>query len=109
MRQYSYGNRSKRNLLGWEHKMQKIYLVMGQTGEYEDYSEWTVKAFIDKKKAEELVAKASKRANKIHSMMLKAIHEDRSVPDFKSRYDPNIYMCYNGTSYFIVEVPLDTD
>ena len=89
--------------------MQKIYLVMGQTGEYEDYSKWTVKAFYDKRKAEELVGKASKRAQKIHSMMLKAIDEDRSLPDFKSQYDPNIYMWCNGTSYFIVEVPLDTD
>jgi hypothetical protein len=102
-------SRSRRNLLGWEYKMQKIYLVMGQTGEYEAYSNWTVRAFLDKRKAEELLAKASKRAKKIHSMMLKAMHEGRTVPDFKSQYDPNIYMWYNGTFYFIVEVPLETD
>jgi len=35
--------------------MKTIYIVVGGSGQYEDYFEWDVKAFISKAKAEELL------------------------------------------------------
>jgi len=89
--------------------MQKIYLVMGETGEWDDYSRWPVKAFIDIKKAEDHVANASKRAQEIHSLIMKAVDEDRKIPELENEYDLKMAMEYNGTSYFIVEILLQTD
>jgi hypothetical protein len=36
-----------------------IYVVYGEQGIYEDYGKWIVKAFIDEKKAKELVLNAN--------------------------------------------------
>lgn len=44
-----------------------IYVVMGQTGEYSDYSQWPVKAFKILEKAQEFITAVTKIANKVEA------------------------------------------
>ena len=82
---------------------------MGETGEWDQYSKWQVLAYLDREKAEEYAAKANIRAKEIHSLIMFAVEEELDIPDLENEYDPHMYMDYDGTSYFIVEVPLQTD
>jgi hypothetical protein len=86
-------------------KMQKIYMVMGESGEWDEHYRWNVRAFLNKEKAEAYAAKADKRAKEIHPIMMAAVREDRDIPDLENEYDPEMYLQCNGVSYFIVEVP----
>lgn len=47
--------------------MDKIFLVIGHTGDYDDYRTWTTKGFYDEKKAEEWRKKCNSEANRISS------------------------------------------
>ncbi len=84
----------------------KIYVVSGSTGEYSDRSEWPVKAFASKEKAEELVAAATARAKQIeatrpskYGLPAKGLNE----------FDPEMWMDYTGTSYEMAEVEFDAE
>ena len=89
--------------------MHKAYIVMGKTGEWDSYTEWPVYAYLNKEKAEEHVSKANKRAKEIHTLIMIAVDEDREIPELENEYDPVMYMEPNGTSYLIVDIPLETD
>ena len=89
--------------------MQKVYIVMGQTGEYDSYSKWPVHAYLEREKAEEHVAKANERAKEIITLIrLAADDEESEIPELENEYDSGMYMDYNGTSYFVVDIPIQT-
>lgn len=81
----------------------QIYLIVGESGEYSDTTNWYVKAFIDKRKAQRWLKNCEKDAKKWE--------EDRkndyiSPEHGWSKYDPEMYMSYTGAQYNIVEVDL---
>lgn len=74
-----------------------IYLVVGDTGEYSDHTQWNVCYYTNRKDAEEHARKANVRA--------KELRPDRWKPGRgANQYDPNMRLDYTGTSYGVEEV-----
>lgn len=76
------------------------YVLWGTTGEFSDRSEWVVAVYLDKERAEE------------HQRLAEKVVEGKQNLDWeekdnlRSLFDPNVQVDYNGTRYYIVEVPL---
>lgn len=105
----------------------KIFIVYGYTGEYEDRSEWLVKAFTDENKAKDMISQLAEisrcllmEGDKHHHILTLALGGSIFVPVRNSKVfdhiisnsgildlDPNFYMDYTGTSYGIKELELD--
>lgn len=84
----------------------EIFIVTGQTGEYSDRVEWLVKAFRDRAKAMNFIAKAEDwlRANKLSFQNIDGRRlVDHPMPDF----DPDFRCDYTGTRYCIDWVDLE--
>jgi len=81
----------------------RIYVVMGTTGEYSDRTEWPVKAFTVKRKAERLITLATEDAKRLESERETTYSNS---PEGSSEHDPKIQMDYTGTEYFYYEVEL---
>ena len=77
--------------------MSKIYIVRGITGEYEDYVEWDVTSYTNKKIAKLHAKLAKKEADKINY----DIWEERRNPTI---YDKTFKLDYTGTDYLVVEL-----
>jgi hypothetical protein len=80
---------------------QYIYLVVGSTGEYDDYRTWTVKAFKNKEKAEEF----KKACQDISDNYSKQSYFDLINPE--SELDSNFTMDYNGVEYYVETVSFE--
>lgn len=80
--------------------MDYVYVVIGWTGEYSDYTQWEVAAYTDKDAAE-AHAGAAGRAVAGSGQMEYEEQEALTNP-----YDPNMKMYYTGTEYRVVAVPL---
>lgn len=83
--------------------MNKVYVVMGSTGEYSDRNEWPVKAFLNKDKALQLEHNALMSA---HDIQKKRKDKYDDVDPGVNPYDPNMRMSCTGTDYYIMEVDL---
>jgi hypothetical protein len=77
----------------------KIYLVEGHTGEWEDYVRWTVRAFASLSEATTFMGKAKRRADEIL---------DGDKKD-KNEYDPAMYIGWpsDRIEYECQEVPFN--
>lgn len=81
--------------------MKTIYIVYGHTGEYADFTEWTVKAFTTEAAANALVAK------------LRAAHDTLGdwrgygSPVMAAAGDPNCRRDYTGTWYNMYPLELE--
>lgn len=80
---------------------EKIYVVMGSTGEYSDRTEWSVCAYADKALAEQHVQMADACA--------KEQMPYRYDKELVNPFDPGMIMDYTGTYYYIYEVPVRTE
>lgn len=83
--------------------MLEIYLVYGETGEYNDRQDWNVKAFADKIKAEEFKTQLNawcefKKCTPKH---------DTRKENLKCPFDPNFYCDWPGTEYSVETVPYE--
>jgi len=78
-----------------------IFLVMGATGEYEDYKEWAVCAYRNVEAAQEHAKKAEEEAKKIS-----ASAKTSSVRHHPSSLDANMQIDYTGTTYYVEETVL---
>lgn len=93
------------------HAPSTVYMVVGFTGEYDDYTEWSVLAYHSKKAAEAHVirAKAWAKENGVDWVSCK---EGCSLPwsernDLINPYDPHMFnISYTGVDYRIREVDL---
>ena len=79
-----------------------VYVVFGETGEYSDRSDWPVKAYLSQQVAQELVVKATARANELFAYH----YRDYKVSGV-NEFDQNMRMDYTGTKYYICEVELE--
>lgn len=79
-----------------------IFLVIGATGEFEDYHEWVVCAYRDISSAQEHAKKAEEEAKKLFSernkLEISSTHE--------TKLDANMHIDYTGTSYYVEEIDL---
>ena len=81
--------------------MKNIYVVFGQTGEYEDYSQWSVQAF----KSE---TSAKKFAEKCQAWVDENIDKNeywKTPTKSKHPLDPKFWIDYTGTSYLVRAIP----
>ncbi len=74
----------------------KIYVVIGETGEYDDFRRWNVKAFGNKRKATNF----KKKLNKIASFS----NSERTCKDLVLAGDKNAQVDYTGTEYLLEEM-----
>lgn len=85
--------------------MKKIFVVFGSTGEYEDYREWNVRAFLNKKQAEKFAIDCQQ----LYDEQTKNVNFNKYAfinCNWKHPLDSNFQTDYNGTKYYISEVPL---
>lgn len=76
-----------------------IFLVIGETGEYDDYQNWIVSAYRDHDSALNHAKKAIEEAKIVFDgrdkSPLKSLH--------KGIYDENMSIDYTGTNYYVEE------
>ena len=84
---------------------EKIYVVMGTTGEYSDRTEWTIAAYSDEEEAKKHVELATERA------LIEEANSEINGWDYqpKNDYDTGMQIDYTGTGYYINEVELFVD
>lgn len=81
----------------------KIYLVIGQTGEYSDQVKWYLRGFTKLKDANKLVKLAQEEADKIFK------YQDGKFWNVikRNKYDKQMRMDYTGTTYKIEKVEFE--
>lgn len=87
-----------------------VYIVEGWTGEYYDYYDWIVKAFMSKEKALEYKKKCEDFVaplQKLHDNDLSKFVDTMQQLKPEEMPDPNLSIYYNGTEYVIVEVDVE--
>lgn len=86
--------------------MTQVYVLLGQTGEYSDRSEWVVRAYTNKDDADA----DAMAMNAIGAEGVDALYgRDREAVIERLRmHDTQADMDYTGTSYFVAAVPLVT-
>lgn len=94
-------------------KREKIYIVHGSVGEYEDEEEWEVAAFRTQQEAHDLIVKAQARAeeimNAVSALDWKNWHKMEASEDVSMRndFDPEMVLKYRGNiRYSMHDVPL---
>lgn len=89
-------------------KVQKIHVVMGQTGEYSDHSTWPVAAYRSRKEAERHEIRATMRAKLAKQKGLGGYSNEAERKKFMGDLDasPGMQMDYTGTDYFTLSVPI---
>ena len=100
--------------------MKTIYLIKGQTGEYDDYGDWEYKVFADKAVAERECERLNDilKKHKVHTddydRMYIVEHGDysitkelrKSAEEELSKFDHMITIDYTGAHYYITELEL---
>jgi len=83
--------------------MEKVYVVIGESGEYDSYYKWFIMAYLDRGKAEEHKRNANKRGKEIRDLVINQGYDRDSL---SNKYDPEMIdnMDYDGATYFIEEV-----
>ena len=97
-----------------EREMNKIHIVRGSSGAYEDYAEWDVVAYTEKEEAEkhakgaQLYADAYDNARTI--LMREGDMEAYAAYKYKNPYDPGRYggVWSDGIDYKCVELERKT-
>lgn len=93
--------------------LEHVYIVTGETGEYDDYTEWSVYAFRDEQEAEAFAQKCNDwcLAKGVHmtsdtasSLYMGTGYEERKAFGLDSP-DPNFSMDYTGSTYSVKSVP----
>jgi hypothetical protein len=90
---------------------EKIYIIVGSTGEHSDYSEWIVKAFLNKNEANEFLLLLNDYSMNLLTQLNFIAENNTSkywefIRNAKIDLDPNFKMDYTGTTYNIVETEL---
>lgn len=85
-----------------------VYIVMGDTGEYSDRTEWPVLAFPSEEAAAGLVVKCEDFCRE-HGILNgdDKIHLSYSArANIKNPHDENMYVDYTGVRYYVMPVRL---
>lgn len=80
--------------------MNTVYIVEGYSGEYDDYREWPVCAYPDRKAARQHANLAKARADELF-----AKHgEHYNIPAGANRFDRKMSPDYTGVSYRVYSI-----
>lgn len=82
--------------------MNKVYIVTGSCGSYEDAQNWNVKAFLDKKKADIFCQKLMQVCYDVG-----CLDTDKLVEALKEAGDINLWSVQSDVDYAIEEVTLE--
>ena len=89
-----------------------VFLLVGGTGEYDDYRSWNIRAYRDKELAENIAAQAQTHAseyfkkatpngpNDTNSINFQMLHE------YQNPFDAKADMDYTGTNYSVKSIDL---
>ena len=91
---------------------ERIFIVMGQCGEYSDTRYWLVRAFQSESAAQKWVTLATKRAKELIAKYDDGAVErgiDRKGNEIVDEYDPHIKTSYTDTVYSYHAVPLNPE
>lgn len=80
--------------------MKTLYVVEGYCGEYEDYREWPVCAYLTRKLAQAHADRAKRRADEL--LVEHGSYSD--IPAKANRYDRAMSGDYTGTSYRVYRI-----
>lgn len=83
----------------------KIWVLIGNTGEYDSSTEWMVCAFYSKRSANTHLRKAQQRATEI-KRYYRFISGHRDNPKYQNEFDPGMAMDSSGTNYSLVQIEL---
>lgn len=82
--------------------MNYIYLVVGDTGELSDHTQWFVAAYTEKEQAEQHAQLANQAVKGIEDLEWNAQDQARA----NNHYDRGCKVYYTGTKYRVQAVPL---
>lgn len=79
----------------------KIYVVSGDCGEYSDFTQWLVKAFVAERDARNFVEKAS--------AISRELYMNEKTPRYRWQHpmDPGFQADYTGTNYTYTSIELE--
>lgn len=83
-----------------------VYLVVGETGEYDDYQHWNVRAYRKREDADALSAALNAIARVPGKYRYSWAERSAMYEKLMDAGDPNPSIDYNGTSYEVVELEL---
>jgi hypothetical protein len=95
----------------------RVFIVFGQTGEYSDRTDWPVKGFLSRERAEAFEMDATKWAKKYKADLADVQCDEcygcgrhnfgcRQEP--KPPHDPGFRCDYTGTDYYTIEVEVES-
>lgn len=86
--------------------MPRIFVVHGQTGEYDDHRTWQVAAFTSKRRAQTWARRANAWAKRhgLHNEHVAYNNRDKAADN---PYDPGARCDYTGMSYYVVPARLN--
>lgn len=98
--------------------MKKIYIVFGESGEYEDYSDWMVRAFSSEEKANILRDRLNQLARQCgvyrqhvyrqHELNLTWGMRETAEEIFRTPgNDPRCRIDYTGVNYIVADLDLE--
>ena len=79
-----------------EESVFSVWVVVGETGEYSDYSEWNVAAFTTESEAINFKEECERETSRISGGTK---NSPRLREGFRHAYDTQFHMDYTGTSY----------
>jgi hypothetical protein len=82
-----------------------VYVVMGQTGEYSDRTEWVVVAYSNEADAQKHVENATRRAKELEVTKPRN-WEALEAHLASNEFDPAMQLDYTGTRYYYMAVEL---
>ena len=94
----------------------KIYIVTGSTGEYSDRSTWTVRAFVNYRRAKKFALNLAELARE-HGMVNQVGRgsvwdQDAQIvlkAKIRENFDPHFSQNYTGTEYYVSEDGIELD
>ena len=84
--------------------MAKIWVVFGETGEYEDRRDWSVKAFASKRRAYALVKRLEK---KLQDLEISAYRCNEDQEEAMRKVDPGFTCSFPGVEYGAYSLDFD--
>lgn len=85
--------------------MDRVNIVCGETGEYEDRYAWEIAAFSSPRRADTWARRANQwaRVNGAHEDNMTLVGwDERYALEDKNPYDPNMRISYTGVRYFVI-------
>jgi hypothetical protein len=89
----------------------KIYIVVGQTGEWDDHHEWDVIGYLDPESARKHAEAATREAHRLGcgpgDVQTDAAAIFKAVDEHQNCYDPGMHCDYTGTGYSVRQLNLE--